>query len=271
MPVPSGDHPKPAAPREPTVLERLLRRDRWFAAGGLAVVTMLCWIWIVPMARDMYGSMSGPSEWMMTPTWDLKHLLLLWAMWTVMMTGMMLPSAAPLLLLYAGALRRQSPGPGLLQVYAMAAGYLVVWLLFSLAATMLQRILSRLLLLTPMMEAAGPAAAGGLLLFAGIYQLTPLKGRCLQACRSPLSFVSTRWRPGTTGAVRMGIEHGIYCLGCCWALMLLLFAGGVMNLYVIAALTVFVLIEKVAPFGVQSSRICAAALIGVGTWLVIPR
>jgi predicted metal-binding membrane protein len=183
---------------------------------------------------------------------------------------MMLPSASPLLLLYGMSLRRRSgAAAGLSRVYAMAAGYLVVWLLFSAAATGLQRVLSRLLLLTPMMEAARPEAAGCLLLLAGVYQLTPMKGRCLQSCRSPLSLITARWREGGGGAFRMGIEHGLDCLGCCWALMLLLFAGGVMNLYVIAALTVLVLVEKVAPFGLQSSRVSGVALIALGASLLI--
>ena len=256
--------------RPPTSLERALRYDRWLIAAGLGIVTLLCWVWLVPMARDMYGAMDGPSAWMMTTTWDTRHLLLLWTMWAVMMAAMMLPSASPLLLLYGASLRRQSgAAPGLSLVYAMAAGYLLVWLIFSAVATALQRVLSALLLLTPMMEASRPEAAGSLLLLAGVYQLTPLKRSCLRACRSPLSFITARWRPGPGGAARMGIEHGLYCLGCCWALMLLLFAGGVMNLYVIAALTILVLVEKVAPFGVQSSRASGVALIALGSWVLM--
>ena len=237
---------------------------------GLFAVTVLCWLWIVPMARDLYGPMTGSSGWMMTATWDAPHLLLLCAMWMVMMAGMMLPSASPLLLLYHGALRRApDPRRPALRVAAMAAGYLLVWLMFSIAATLLQRVLSGLLLLTPMMELASPRAGAVLLLAAGIYQRTPLKGTCLRACRSPLSFIMQRWRAGMTGAFRMGFGHGVYCLGCCWALMLLLFVGGVMNLWVIAALTILVLVEKLAPFGAQSSRVAGAALIGAGLWVLV--
>ena len=238
--------------------------------AALLAVTVLCWLWIVPMARDMYGPMTGTSGWMMTATWNAPHLLLLCAMWMVMMAGMMLPSASPLLLLYNGALRRAPDArrPAL-HLAAMAAGYLLVWLLFSMAATLLQRALSAALLLTPMMEVATPQAAGVLLLTAGIYQWTPLKGSCLRACRSPLSFIMQHWRAGMTGAFRMGLGHGLYCLGCCWALMLLLFAGGVMNLWVIAALTMLVLIEKFAPCGARSSRVTGAALIGAGLWALV--
>jgi predicted metal-binding membrane protein len=236
----------------------------------LVAVTLLAWVWIVLMAGDMYGSMRGAAAWMMTPVWDTPHLLLLWAMWAVMMAAMMLPSASPLVLLYAGAVRRR-PGTRrpMLQVAALTAGYVLVWAAFSVGATLLQRGLSSLLLLTPMMEPSTPYVSASILLVAGIYQWTPLKLACLRACRSPLSFVMQRWRQGGGGALRMGIEHGIYCLGCCWALMLILFAGGVMNLLVIVALTLWVMVEKLAPFGEQSARVSGALLIVTAGWLLL--
>ena len=237
--------------------------------AGLSLLTLLCWLWIVPMARDMYGPMTGSSAWMMAATWDARYLSLLWAMWAVMMAGMMLPSAFPVLLFYDSVLRRApDPTPPTPRVAAMAAGYLLVWLLFSVAATVLQRVLSGLLLLTPMMELASPRAGAALLLTAGIYQWTPLKGTCLRECRSPLSFLTQHWRAGIAGAFRMGLGHGVYCLGCCWALMLLLFVGGVMNLWVIVALTLLVLVEKIAPFGAQSSRVTGAGLVGASLWVL---
>jgi predicted metal-binding membrane protein len=206
---------------------------------------------------------------MMTTAWDGPRLLLLWAMWAAMMAGMMLPSAAPIVLLYARSARNTaSPAHASRRVYAMVAGYVLVWAAFSVGATALQRVLAEWLVLTPMMEPATTAAAAALLLVAGVYQLTPLKRACLQSCRSPIAFLSTRWRTGIDGAVRMGAEHGIYCLGCCWALMLLLFAGGVMNLAVILALTVWVAIEKLAPFGEQSARASGALLLGAGVWML---
>jgi predicted metal-binding membrane protein len=221
------------------------------------------------MARDMYGPMTGPSAWMMRATWDVRYVLLIWAMWSVMMAGMMLPSASPLLLLY-GTMARRGPEPESAagRTAALAAGYLLIWLLFSAGATLLQAAASRLWLVTPMMETATPWAGAALLLVAGLYQFTPLKATCLRACRSPLSFIMQRWRAGTLGAFRMGLDHGRYCLGCCWALMLLLFAGGVMNLVVIAALTAFVLVEKFAPFGAHSARLAGGALIGLAIWVV---
>jgi predicted metal-binding membrane protein len=153
-------------------------------------------------------------------------------------------------------------------VYAMAAGYLLVWAGFSLIATLLQRVLSRWLMLSPMMESTSPQISGTLLILAGVYQFTPLKHACLASCSAPVAFLMRRWRDGTFGAFRLGLEHGVLCVGCCWALMLLLFAGGVMNLTVIAALTAFVLIEKLTPFGVRSVRVTGAALVAFGIWIV---
>ena len=241
-----------------------VRRHQWAAAGGLAVVTLLCWFWIVPMALDMYGAMTGPSAWMMRATWDGRYTALMWAMWAVMMAGMMLPSAAPLVLLYAGAGQRSHGSRVTVSLAALVTGYLAVWAAFSAAATLLQRALSTSFIVTPMMEMASPRGAGVVLIFAGAYQFTPFKRACLTACRSPLSFIMAARGSGARAAIRLGVEHGVYCLGCCWALMLLLFAGGVMNLWVIATLTGLVLIEKMAPFGAYTVPVTGAILLGLG-------
>ena len=208
------------------------------------------------MARDMYGPMTGASAWMMTPVWDGPHLFLLWAMWAVMMIGMMLPSAAPMILM-----AERPPW--------LALGYVAVWAAFSVAITALQWLLGRLLVLNPMMEVASAEAGAGLLVIAGIYQLTPWKHACLTTCQSPMAFLARRWRSGRWGAVRMGAEHGVYCVGCCWALMLLLFAGGVMNLTVILALTVFVAFEKLAPVGAWSARVSGVLLLVAAGWMLV--
>jgi predicted metal-binding membrane protein len=173
-------------------------------------------------------------------------------MWAVMMTAMMLPSAAPTIALAGGA-----------RAGFVALGYLAVWSAFSVGATALQRLLVRALVLTPMMEVSSRRASAVLLAVAGVYQLTPLKRACLSTCQSPRSFLARRWRSGPAGAFWMGVEHGVYCVGCCWALMLLLFAGGVMNLTVIAALTVFVAFEKLAPVGVWGPRVSGVILLGL--------
>ena len=247
----------------------MLRGERVPVVVLLVLVPVVSWTWIVIMARDMYGPMTGASAWMMTLRWDVRHLLLLWAMWAVMMTGMMLPSAAPLLLLYGAAARRSSPQTAARQTYALAAGYLAVWTTFSLGATALQRALASLLLLSPMMEAANPRVTAALLLIAGVYQWTPLKNACLHTCQSPVGFLMGRWRTGGRGAFWMGLEHGSHCVGCCWALMLLLFAGGVMNVLVIVVLTAFVVFEKLVPVGRLGARISGAFLIAAGCWVLL--
>jgi len=253
-----------------TWLETILRHDRAALAVVVIAIPLLAWTWVVVLAADMYGPMSGASKWMMTMVWDGPHLLLLWAMWAVMMAGMMLPSATPLLLFYGGAARNRDGGESAApRIYALAAGYLLIWAAFSVAATVLQRVLGRALLFTPMMEPATPYLAAGILIVAGVYQFLPIKHLCLQACRSPISFLMQRWRPGVAGAFRMGAAHGIYCLGCCWALMLLLFAGGVMNLAVILALTVWIVIEKTAPFGAHGARLAGVVLLIIAGWMLV--
>ena len=253
----------------PTLLESALQGERAPLVVLLILVPAVSWTWIVVMARDMYGPMTGASAWMMTLHWDVPHLLLLWAMWAVMMIGMMLPSAAPLVLLYGAAARRSAPQTAARQTYALAGGYLAAWTAFSLGATALQRALASLLLLSPMMETANSRVSAALLLVAGIYQWTPLKHACLRTCQSPVGFLIGRWRSGKYGAFRMGLEHGISCVGCCWALMLLLFAGGVMNVTVIVALTAFVAFEKLVPLGRVGAPISGALLIAAGCWMLV--
>jgi predicted metal-binding membrane protein len=254
--------------RPPTRLERALGDERAALIVLVILLPLVCWAWIIVMARDMSGSMTGASAWMMTLQWDARHVVLLWAMWAVMMAAMMLPSAGPLILLYGAAARRRGLDARAAQaIYALAAGYVTMWSLFSVAITAAQRILSLLLILSPMMVLTTPAFGAALLFLAGVYQLTPLKSVCLQKCQSPLSFLMHRWRAGIGGAFRMGIDHGAYCLGCCWALMLLLFVGGVMNLTVIAALTAFVALEKIGPFGVHGARVSGGLLITGAIWM----
>jgi predicted metal-binding membrane protein len=232
-----------------------MRARNWPLIALLVLVPLVSWAWIVVLSRDMYGPMTGASAWMMTAVWDAPHVWLLWAMWAVMMTGMMLPSAAPMIVIAGGS-----------RSYFVALGYLSIWALFSAGATALQLFLVRVLVVTPMMELSSRRTGAVLLALAGVYQLTPLKQACLATCQSPMAFLARRWRGGSFGAFRMGVEHGVFCVGCCWALMLLLFAGGVMNLAVIAALTVFVAFEKLAPLGVWSARVSGALLLVLAIW-----
>lgn len=255
----------------PTLLESALRFEGAPALVLVIALAVVSWLWIVVLARDMYGPMTHASAWMMTAVWDAQHLALLWAMWAVMMVGMMLPSATPLLLTYGVVARRSAPGSSTAsrQIYALAGGYLAAWVLFSLGATALQRLLATLLFVSSMMEVTSPVVGATLLLIAGGYQLTPIKQACLRTCRSPFGFLMSRWRTGLAGAFRMGLEHGVFCVGCCWALMLLLFVGGVMNLAVIAALTALVAFEKLTRFGVQGARASGVLLIAAGLWMLV--
>lgn len=221
------------------------------------------------MARDMAGPMTGASAWMMTDRWDVVHMLLLWAMWVVMMAGMMLPSVAPVLCGGAPSAgdapaNRRGAGGRL----AFAGGYLLVWTGFSTVATVGQRILTGCALLSPMMELSSRALGGGVMIFAGLYQFLPFTTRCLTSCRCGRGRSAGPGGSPTADGFAAGVSNGLSCLGCCWALMLLLFVGGVMNLALIVALTVLVLVEKAAPFGVAVARVAGGLLACWGAWLL---
>ena len=252
-----------------TALERALRRDRALVALGIAAVLAPAWIYLTVASLDMYGAMSGPSAWMMRATWDAAFAALVFAMWAVMMAGMMLPSAAPAILVYARVARSgEAPGRPVLRAYLFATGYLVVWTGFGLAATGAQALLAAHALVTPMMESANRGLAAALLALAGVYQWSAAKRACVRHCRGPAAFLSSHWRPGAAGALQMGLQHGLYCVGCCWALMLLLFAGGVMSLGWMAGLSLFVLLEKLSPFGVAGDRATGALLLAAAAALL---
>jgi predicted metal-binding membrane protein len=250
-----------------TVLER---RDRWIVVVSLAGVTVLAWLYLGVLAKAM-ASMENPSGWrafmglMPMGRWGLLEYALGFAMWALMMVGMMVPSAAPMIMLYARVARRV-PNQPLASTTAFTGGYLLTWSAFSLVAATVQGLLVDIALLTEMMTSASATLAGILFIAAGLYQWTPLKHACFAHCRSPVHYLSQHWRPGTWGALRMGVEHGAYCVGCCWALMGILFAVGIMNLLWIAAIAGFVLIEKAAPFGMWSRRIAGTLLV---TWGVV--
>jgi predicted metal-binding membrane protein len=173
-----------------------------------------------------------------------------------------------MLLLFAGAQPRERERGVSLAVLAFGLAYVTVWVGFSACAALAQWALHETAMLSPAMAASSPRLAGAILIVAGVYQLTPFKGACLTRCRSPLGFFMSNWQPGTLGAFRMGLRHGAYCLGCCWALMCVLFAVGVMNLLWVAALTALVLLEKVGPFGAMAARVTGVIMIAVGVmWL----
>jgi len=274
---------------EPTI-ERLLRRDYLITISALTVLIALAWTYVAS------GAGLGMSAWDMTTlalfphhnehaamggmamgapqAWPPATWALMIAMWWVMMIAMMSPSAAPAILLYA-RVHRHSLAQGQIEAKlaptgSFAAGYLLVWLAFSVSAASLQWLLVQTGLVSQLMLGSQNRwLSGALLIAAGLYQLSPLKGLCLEHCRSPTKFLTDNWRPGAGGAARLGILHGAYCVGCCWTLMALLFVGGVMNLFWIAALAILVLIEKVAPFGRVIARAAGLAFVAGGVWLLM--
>ncbi len=246
-------------------LDALLKRDRALALGALALAVGLAWAYLVlgpAMTDTMPGmDMSAMTEPMPVP-WTPFYAALMLAMWAAMMVAMMLPAAAPTILLVSALARRQeATGAAPMRAGSFTLGYLGVWGAFSIGATALQWALDQAALMTPAMRVASVVAAGSVLMAAGLYQWTPLKRSCLTHCRSPLDVITRYWRPGALGAISAGARHGLYCLGCCAMLMVLLFVGGIMNLAWIAGIAALVLAEKTFPGGERISRAVGAVLV----------
>ena len=201
-------------------------------------------------------------------SWTRADVFFTFAMWAVMMVGMMAGTAAPVLLLFAAARAGRGDRGVRLAVVMFGLGYVTVWVGFSACAALAQWALHETAMLSPAMATSSPYLAGAILIVAGAYQLTPWKGACLTHCRSPLGFLMTNWHDGRLGALQMGARHGAYCLGCCWGLMCVLFVVGVMNLVWVAALTGFVLLEKIGPAGTVVARVAGAAMVLVGILLI---
>jgi predicted metal-binding membrane protein len=248
---------------ETSALEKVLRHDRLIVAVGLAGAVALAWVYLAAGAGiDM--SMAGmPMEPM---PWSTSYAVLVFTMWWVMMIAMMVPSAFPMVLLFTAIKRKQaaSVSPSA-EAWLFLSGYLLIWAGFSLVAALAQWGLERAGLLS-MTVANTSATFGGIILLAvGLYQFTPVKSACLHYCQNPVLFLSRYWRPGAAGALRMGLQHGGYCLGCCWFLMVLLFVAGVMNLVWIAGIALYVACEKLLPLGQRLSRASGVVLILAGT------
>jgi predicted metal-binding membrane protein len=245
------------------------RRDRILIAACLTLITVLAWAYLVHLGHQMssqmeHDKMMAAMGMTMHMPWTAADTVFTFAMWVVMMIGMMAPAAAPVLLLFAGAQanRQERGAPG--AIVAFGLGYATVWAGFSAAAALAQGALHQAAMLSPAMTTTNLRLGGAILALAGAYQMTPWKNKCLAHCRSPLGFLMANWRDGGFGALRMGLRHGIYCLGCCWALMCILFVLGVMNLVWVAALTGLVLLEKAGPQGVLAARAAGAALVVFG-------
>jgi predicted metal-binding membrane protein len=254
-----------------TVVARpsLALRERVVVVVALGSLTLLAWIYLVARAGEMGGDGMSMQTAGIQP-WTAADFLLTFLMWVVMMVGMMVPSAMPATLLHAGVARKaRADGTIIAPTMAFVGGYLLVWALFCIAATAVQGWLESLALLSPTMVSTSPFLGAGLLTLAGAYQLTPAKRACLSHCRSPVHFLSQHWHPGVAGTVRTGMAHGLYCLGCCWALMLLLFVGGVMNLLWVAAIAFFVLVEKLPGRGWMPSWLTGTAMIAAGVVLLL--
>ncbi len=256
------------------LISSLPPRDRIVILAALAGTTLLAWIYLVDMAAGMDGMMAIDAGAMMQiKPWTAAEFGYMLLMWVIMMVGMMVPSAVPMALIYAAIARKAArAGTTLAPTAFFVSGYIVIWSLFSVVATLAQWGLDQAALLSRMMVLTSPGLGAGLLIVAGLYQMTPMKDACLRHCRSPAHFISRSWKPGAVGAFRMGLEHGAYCLGCCWILMGLLFLGGVMSLLWIAGITLFVLLEKVLPFGHLAGRIAGGAMVlgggvSLGAWL----
>lgn len=269
--------------------EHLLRRDRIVTVAGLLILCGIAWLYIVEgaglgmsarqmttlaffphqQAEDVMQGMPGLQVDAGRPTWGFATWALMIGMWWIMMIAMMTPSAAPTILLYA-RVHRAATAQGQFRdesvpIGAFAAGYLTVWLGFAIGASGLHWALERAgLVSTMMMGSRSRWLSAAVLITAGLYQLSPLKNVCLAQCRAPASFLARHWRPHASGALRLGARHGVYCVGCCWMLMTLLFVGGVMNLVWIAALTTMVLIERILPRGEWIGRSAGVVLAGWG-------
>lgn len=241
---------------------------------GLGVITVAAWFYVVMTAHRMASGSAGMSGDSMKSTMDAMTGIQSWTatefglrlvMWAVMMVAMMVPTAAPMTLMYAAVARKAAAQhTPVAPAFVFVSGYVAMWTIFSVVATVAQHALDQAALLSPMMVSSSATLGAALLIAAGVYQFTPLKNACLKNCRAPAHFMSRYWRTGNLGAARMGLRLGVYCVGCCWILMGLLFVGGVMNLLWIAAIAVFVLLEKTIPFGRVGGRLAGAAMILVG-------
>jgi predicted metal-binding membrane protein len=270
-----------AAAEPITVAERVVKRDRLVVAAGLAAIALLAWLFVLDGAGTGM-SVRAMTTWRFPPPlmpaadrfWPAAYWLVALAMWWVMMTAMMLPSAAPAILLYARVVRhagrQQALASAPFSTALFAAAYLLAWLAFSAGAVGGQWALERLGLTHAMtMWSLDRWLSGAILVAAGLYQLSPVKALCLRQCRMPAEFIARHWRPGAAGALRLGVRHGLYCVGCCWMLMALLFVGGIMNLVWVAGLALFVLAERLLPVGGVVARAGGAALIAGGVYVMI--
>jgi predicted metal-binding membrane protein len=266
-----------------STLETVLRRDRLVVACALGVIVALAWGYVLWLAADMDMGGMDMTGFRMIPAgigimapanapWSAIEFTFVFAMWVVMMVGMMAPSAAPMILMYARVGRQgKAAGKPFAATGWFAAGYFLAWIGFSLAATLVQWVFERAALLDSRMASASNALGGIVLIAAGVYQWTPLKDVCLAQCQTPFQFLMRHggFRADVPGCLLLGLRHGAYCVGCCWVLMALLFVGGVMNVLWIVLLALLILLEKLTPFGRWVARAAGVACVAAGAWMLL--
>ncbi len=252
--------------------ENVLKRDRIIIISGLLIICLLSWLYIIYLYRQMYPMNMNALFFAMpmSAQWTLTDFILLFVMWFVMMIAMMMPSVTPLVLIFAmvNRQRKQTQNPFVNTVYLLS-GYFLIWMVFSFSATLLQWLLQHLSLLNPEMETTNKILGAGILIAAGVFQFTSLKHKCLYHCQTPINFISQHWKEGKYGALLMGIKNGLYCIGCCWILMIPLFVSGIMNLLWIAIIAAFALLEKFLSGTKWVSYISGALLVLYGILLLI--
>ena len=248
-------------------VEALGRRQRIFIWGCVVAVTLVAWAYLALLAYQMpeydATNLAEMAISMATP-WGPADFFFVFVMWVIMMAGMMAGSATPAMLLFAGMHAKSGASRMPMVVLSFGLGYALAWIAFSAAAAIVQWMLHSAGIFSPAMTISNLHVAGVILCAAGAYQFTPVKASCLRHCRSPVGFFMTNWRDGITGALQMGMRHGAHCMGCCWMLMLVLFAVGVMNLLWVALLTLVVLLEKTGRAGVLVARVAGTAMIILG-------
>jgi predicted metal-binding membrane protein len=266
-----------------SVMETVLRRDRLIVAGALAVIVALAWGYVLWLAADMNMGGMDMAGFRMIPAgmgimapanapWKAIEFAFVFAMWAVMMIGMMAPSAAPMILMYARVGRQgKAEGKPFAATGWFAAGYFLAWIGFSMVATFAQWLIDRTALLDSQMATSSSMLGAIVLIAAGVYQWTPLKDVCLAQCQTPFQFLMRHggFRGDLPGCLLLGFRHGLYCVGCCWALMAVLFVGGVMNVLWIALLALLVLLEKLTPVGRWIARTVGVACVAVGAWMLL--
>lgn len=247
-------------------IPRWLSRDQLITLAGLIMLAAVSWWYLFGLAAAM--PVTGAGDLLEFRHWTPSYYGMMLLMWVVMMAAMMTPSVTPMILLYRQVARKNRLPHISMGTWLFMAGYLVMWILFSLVATSLQWLLDEQAMLNPMMRSKSESLSGLTLMGAGVYQFSRLKQACLRQCRGPLLFITRHWHPGTAGAFRMGLVHGAYCIGCCGALMALLFVGGVMDLTVVAAIAIVVLLEKVMPGGQRLAQALGVMILALGGYVL---